>query len=126
MSLADYNPKHFSHDTHGDVVVIKVLQENLSEEQNLDEIGLELFAYAEQYDCLRLALDCTAVKYASSAAIGKLITLHRKLNRVDGALAVCGLQESFLEILRAARLYSYFAITDTAEAAVALLQGESE
>lgn len=126
MSLAEYKPEHFSHETRGDVVIVKVIQEKLSEEQNLEEIGQELFKYVDQYDSRLLALDCSLVKYASSSAIGKLITLHRKLNRIDGHLAICGLQQSFMEILQAARLYNYFKVSDTAEAAVAVLQGESE
>ncbi|MFK7822464.1 MAG: STAS domain-containing protein [Planctomycetaceae bacterium] len=126
MSLAEYKSDHFSHEIHGDITVVKVAQEKLSEEQNLEEFGEQLFAYVEQYDCNQIALDCSQVVYASSSAIGKLITLHRKLKRVEGSLVVCGLQTSFTEILQTARLHSYFTIVDTVADAVAMLSGETE
>ncbi len=126
MSLANYEPRHFSHEHVGDAVVISVLEERLSEEQNLEEFGTELFAYIDQYDCRTVVLNCAQVIYASSSAIGKLITLHRRVNRVEGRLAICSLQASFVEILQAARLYDYFQTATTAEEAVALLQGDPE
>ena len=126
MSLAKYEPDHFSHETHGAVTVVKVAQEKLSEEQNLEEFGEQLFTYVDQYECHQMVLDCSSVVYASSSAIGKLITLHRKLNRVEGSLVMCALQASFTEILEAARLHSYFRIAATTPAAVAILAGETE
>lgn len=125
MSLAEYSPDHFSHEITDDVVVVKISHEKLSEEQNLEEFGVQMFAYVDQFDCQKLALDCAAVKYASSSAIGKLITLHRKLNRTDGKLVICCLQESFTEILQAARLYNYFQVAESTEAAIAMLQEAS-
>lgn len=124
MSLDEYKPDHFSHEVAGDVTVVTVTAEKLSEEQNLEEFGVQLFTYVDQYECNKLALECSAVKYASSSAIGKLITLHRKLKRTEGRLVVCCLQEAFKEILEAARLYSYFETADTVDAAVALLGQE--
>lgn len=126
MSLADYNPTHFSHEQLDDAVVIRVLDDRLSEERNLEEFGTELFAYIDQYDCKTVVLNCEQVIYASSSAIGKLITLHRRVNRVEGKLAMCCMQDPFVEILQAARLYDYFQTAATAEEAVALLQGEAE
>jgi anti-sigma B factor antagonist len=126
VSLAKYEPDHFSHEVHGEVTVVKVAHEKLSEEQNLEEFGEQLFSYVDQYDCRQLALDCSAVVYASSSAIGKLITLHRKLNRIDGSLVMCALQASFSEILKAARLHSYFTIAGSAPDAIAVLAGETE
>ncbi len=124
MSLDEYKPDHFSHEVHDDVVVVQVAPEKLSEEQNLEEFGVQLFAYVDQYECGKLALDCASVKYASSSAIGKLITLHRKLKRTEGRLVICCLQDAFREILQAARLYTYFETTETTEAAVELLKQE--
>ena len=126
MSLAEYKPRHFSHTTVGPAIVIRVLDDRLSEEQNLEEFATELFAYIDQYDCRTVVLDCEQVVYASSSAIGKLITLHRRVNRVDGRLAMCSLQTSFVEILQAARLYDYFQTASSSEEAVALLQNDTE
>ena len=126
MSLDEYQPDHFSHEVRGEITIVKVAHPKLSEEQNLEEFGEQLFAYVDQYECLKFVLECSQVEYASSSAIGKLITLHRKLNRVEGQLVMCSLKPSMTDILQTARLYSYFTVAEDAESAVAMLNEETE
>lgn len=125
MSLADYNPDHFSHELRDDVVVVTIRLPRLSEDQNLHEFGQQLFAYSDQYNCSRIIVNCQEVTYASSAAIGKLITLHRKITRTKGRLVLCGLRPEFTEILTASRLLNYFETADDPDAALQAIQSES-
>jgi anti-anti-sigma factor len=57
----------------------------------------------------------------TSAALGKLISLHRNLHRREGRLVVCGVQGMVADVLQTARLTDYFTMATTADEAVALL-----
>ena len=59
---------------------------------------------------LRLVLDFTGVKYLSSAALGKLITLRRKVDQLGGRLKLCEIASETMDVFRIAKLDDYFDI----------------
>jgi anti-sigma B factor antagonist len=101
--------------------VVDVVVPQLTEEENIDQLGQEFFTLIGQYECRRLVVDLSKVEYASSAALGKLITLHRRLHRSDGQLVLCGITGALADILTTSRLMDYFQVTDNADQAVARL-----
>ena len=92
----------------------------LNDEENIEQLGQELFSLVEQYNRLKIALDMSNVDYLTSSVIGKLITLHRKLHRCQGKMALFGLTDGVGAILGTSKLLSYFTVADGKEAAVAL------
>ena len=121
MTLSEYQPAFLTIEQHGTVVVARLTRPQLSEEDNIDQMAHELVTLIDQYQCLQLALSLGTVEYITSAALGKLIHVHRKLHRLDGRLVMCDVQTSVAEILKTSRLDQYFHIADNCEQALGQL-----
>jgi anti-sigma B factor antagonist len=92
---------------------------HLTEEENIEQLGRELFALVEQYDCRKVVLDLAAVSYATSSVLGKMISLHRKLHRNEGRLVMCSVRDELRRVLQSSRLIDYFHVADDLESALA-------
>ena len=102
-------------------VVVTFVRAQLTDEDNIEQMGEALFALLDKDAKRRIILDLAPLDYVTSAVLGKFITLHRRLHRQGGALVLCGLQPNVRESLRASRLLEYFVTADTREAAHAVL-----
>lgn len=102
-------------------VVVTLTRHRLTEEENLDQFDHDIMVLLERFGIRHLAVDLTSITYLNSSAIGKFISLHRRMGRDDGQLVLCGLQPEVAEILTISHLMDYFRITQTAEQAVARL-----
>ena len=89
----------FSQADLGDVQVIKPAGD-LDRAESFDRLveSLELRSWTQ------LVLDFSDVHYISSAALGKLINLKKKVTAVRGAVRIRGLHPEMLEIFRITRL----------------------
>ncbi len=121
MALPDQSYSYFTLDEHGDVLVVHFKSRLLNDEENIEQLGQELFALVEQSNWLKLVLDLAKVDYLTSSVLGKLITLHRKLHRSQGKMVLIGLTEGVDAILRTSKLLTYFAVADSRDAAIAQL-----
>ncbi|MFM9963995.1 MAG: STAS domain-containing protein [Planctomycetaceae bacterium] len=118
MPLPD-QPTYLTLQEHGDVLVASFTMRMLNDEENIEQLGQELFSLVEQYNWLKLVLDLSNVEYVTSSVLGKLITLHRKLHRSQGKLILFGLTPGVDSILRTAKLLSYFCVAESRDAAIA-------
>lgn len=105
----------------GDVLVVGFTMRMLNDEENIEQLGQELFSLVEQYNWLKLVLDLSNVDYLTSSVLGKLITLHRKLHRIKGRLVLFGLSPGVDSILRTSKLLTYFSVAESCDAAIAQL-----
>ena len=121
MALPDQSNSYFALEEHGDVLVVHFKSRLLNDEENIEQLGQELFALVEQSNWLKLVLDLAKVDYLTSSVLGKLITLHRKLHRSQGKMVLIGLTEGVDAILRTSKLLTYFSIADSRDAAIAQL-----
>ncbi|MHC4877191.1 MAG: STAS domain-containing protein [Planctomycetota bacterium] len=126
MGLSDFKPRYITATAHGEAnaggfVVVTFNVSHINDEENIEELGHELFALADQFDYLRIILDLSAVEYVTSSVVGKMITLHRKLHRANGMLVICELTPGVEEVLNASRLLSYFNHAQVLEYAKRLL-----
>lgn len=124
-SLADFKPAFMTLEIRGPIVVAHITRQNLSEEENIEELGQEFSMLVEHFSCRLLAVDMQAVSLITSAALGKLISLHRNLHRREGRLVVCGVSGMVEDVLRTARLTDYFSMATTTDEAVALLENSA-
>jgi anti-sigma B factor antagonist len=99
-------------------VVVTVTRPRLCEEDNIEQFGVELNQLVDHFGYRWLAIDLHQVTLITSAAVGKLISLHRHLHRRDGQLALCGVTGFTLTVFESARLIDYFHVTTSAEDAV--------
>ena len=84
----------------------------------MEELGQSLFQLIDQYGYRQVALDLTQTSFVTSAVLGKLITLHRRLHRADGRLVLCGLQQPVETVMRRSNLLSYFQVVDSRDDAI--------
>lgn len=126
MSLGDFKSAFMALEEQGPVVIVHITRQNLSEEENIEELGQEFSTLVEHYGCRLLAVDMQAVNLITSAALGKLISLHRNLHRRDGRLVVCGVHGMVQDVLLTARLTDYFTMAKSTDAAVKILDGAAD
>ena len=81
----------------GDVTVVNFIDEKI-DEQNIQAIGEELFHLVDELGRRKILLDLDNVEYLSSAALGKFISLDKKLNSLGGHLVLCNIDPEIDEV----------------------------
>ena len=119
--LSEFKPAFMTLEERGPIIVAHIPRPSLSDEENIEELGQEFSRLIEHFGCRLLAVNMNVVNMVTSAALGKLISLHRNLHRREGRLVVCGVHGMVQDVLSTARLTDYFTMAPTAEDAVALL-----
>ena len=125
MTIKEFKPAFFSIQDRDSIVVATVTETSLTEEDNIEQFGVELNQTIESYGTYWLALDLQHVKYMSSSAIGKLIGLHRNLHRHQGRLVISGVTGTIQNILQTAKLIDYFHIVPGSDDAVERLSRDA-
>jgi anti-sigma B factor antagonist len=118
MAIAGFDSAYLNVTQQSAAFVARVTIPRLSEEENLEQFGQDLLRLIDQFDVKQLLLDLKAVEYMTSAAVGKLITLHRRMHRRAAKLVLCAVTGNVLEVLRTSRLLDYFQIARDHEAAL--------
>ena len=102
----------------GDVTVINFVDRKILDEQNIQVIGEQLFSLVDQDGRRKLLLNFGNVEYLSSAALGKLITLNKKLVAVGGRLILCNIDPQIYEVFEITKLDKFFKIMKEEQAAL--------
>ena len=103
----------------GDVTVAKFIDKKILDETNIQIIGNQLFGLVDEDDRDKIVLDFSNVEYLSSAALGKLITLDKKVKAAKGKLRLCSIRPDIYEVFAITKLNQLFAIDDDQEASLA-------
>ena len=93
-----------------DVAVVTFLDKRILDEPTIQAIAEQLFSLVEQEGKLKLLLNFNGVEYMSSAALGKLINLHKKLTALKGQLAMCSVIPQIFEVFAITKLDKIFKI----------------
>jgi anti-sigma B factor antagonist len=102
----------------GDVTVVRFTVKKILDEQNIQVIGEQLFGLVDELGRRKLVLDFGNVTYLSSAALGKLITLSKKLHAAGGKLILCNVAPQVYEVFRLGKLTKLLNIQQDLEAAL--------
>jgi anti-sigma B factor antagonist len=102
----------------GDVTVINFVDKKILDEQNIQIIGEQLFGLVDQEGRRKLLLNFGNVEYLSSAALGKLITLNKKLQGAGGRLILCNIDPQIYEVFEITKLDRFFNIQKEEQAAL--------
>lgn len=94
----------------GDVTVVKFVDKKILDEAGIQELGSELFSLVEHDNRRSIVLNFDNVDFLSSAALGKLITLDRKVKSAQGRLKMCGIRPEILEVFQITKLNKVFDI----------------
>ena len=105
--------RHLEVGTNGDVIVVCLGKHRILDELTVAKISDELLAVADRPDCHRILLDFGGVIRLSSALLGKLLTLRRKMECKGEKLRLCGLNSQLRSVFATTKLDRLFDITDT-------------
>ena len=103
----------------GDVTVAKFIDKKILDETNIQIIGNQLFGLVDEDQRGKIVLDFANVEYLSSAALGKLITLDKKVKAAKGKLRLCSIRPDIYEVFAITRLNQLFDIKNTEAEALA-------
>jgi anti-sigma B factor antagonist len=96
----------------GDVTVVRFRDRKIIDDINIQELGQELFRLIEQDHRQKLLLNFSSVDFLSSAALGKLITLDKKVKTHKGAMKLSNIRPEIFEVFAITKLNRLFDIQD--------------
>lgn len=96
----------------GDVSVVRFVDRKILDEANIQELGQELFQLIEEEERKNLLLNFSSVEFLSSAALGKLITLDKKVKARGGKLKLSNIRPEIYEVFAITKLNKLFDIKD--------------
>jgi len=103
----------------GKVTHVEFEDRKILDELCIQEIQEELTRLVEEQENQRLLLSFKNVEHLSSAALGMLITLKKKIESRGGKLKLSDINPQIYEIFKITRLNKIFDIQPTAEEAKA-------
>lgn len=108
--MADGLQQRISVSEKNNALIVQFRDAKILEDRTIQQLGTELIDLVQGRSAPRLVLDFTGVKYLSSAALGKLITLRRKVDQVGGKLKLCEIDSETMDVFKIAKLDDYFDI----------------
>ena len=106
----------------GDVTVVNFIDRKILDEQNIQKIGEDLFSLVDELGRKKILLNFGNVEYLSSAALGKFITLNKKVNASGGKLILCNIDANIYEVFEITKLNKLFNIQKEEQAALQAFQ----
>ena len=95
--MSDTRHRRLEVEDIGDVTVVNFIDEKI-DEQNIQAIGEQLFGLVDELGRRKILLNLGNVKDLSSAALGKFLSLHKKLNSLGGRLILCNIDPQIYEL----------------------------
>ncbi len=105
------------------ISVVEFADRKILEEISIQEIGEELDQLVDGQPGIKLLLNFRNVDHLSSAALGMLITLNKRVKERSGALKLSDINRQIFEVFKITRLNKVFDIHDTADQALNAFQG---
>jgi len=104
----------------GDVTVVHFRDQRIIDDLAIQETGQELVQLVEEEGGGRkkLLLNFSEVGFMSSAALGKLITLNKKMKAQGGTVRMCNIRPDIQEVFAITRLDRLFDIKKDEEEAL--------
>ena len=102
-------------ESHGKAKVVFFRESSILDESNIKALGEELFELADKYPKQIIVLSFNNVDYLSSAVLGKLMALNKKVKTNKGDLKMCDIKDSIMEVFKVSKIYKVFDIQNTLE-----------
>lgn len=90
--------------------IVTFTDEKILEEKDIQVLGESIMSVIEQSERLNLILDFCNVRFLSSAVLGLLIRVSKKVYERDGQLRLCNIDPKIHEIFKITRLNKIFDI----------------
>ncbi|MBI3271610.1 MAG: STAS domain-containing protein [Planctomycetes bacterium] len=90
--------------TVGDIVIATFMESRILDETTILHIMNELGSIAAEPYKLKLLVDFANVEYLSSAVLGKIVALHKKITAEKGQFKLCGIKPAILQVFQITKL----------------------
>jgi len=97
--------------------IITLADEKILEEKDIRSLQESIMSVIEQSERMNLILDFCNVRFLSSAVLGLLIRISKKIYERDGQLRLCNINPKIHEIFKITRLTKVFDIYQDTESA---------
>ena len=104
-------------------VIISFTDEKILEERDIKVLQDSIMSVVEQAERVNMILDFCNVQFLSSAALGLLIRISKKIYERDGQLRLCNIKPKIYEIFKITRLNQIFDIYEDRKGAIQSLSG---
>ena len=97
--------------------IVTFTDEKILEEKDIQALQESIMSVIEQAEQMNMILDFCNVRFLSSAVLGLLIRISKKIYERDGKLKLCGINPKIYEIFKITRLTKIFDIYEDVEGA---------
>ena len=104
-----------------DVAIVSFVTSRILDQSNVQQLGEEFDALVDQFHLGKIVLNFENVSYMSSAVMGKLVALLKKVKGSGGRLKLCNIEASIYEIFEIMRFDKMFEIAQSVDEAVGQL-----
>ncbi|MFQ5731710.1 MAG: anti-sigma factor antagonist [Planctomycetaceae bacterium] len=115
--MSDGGTRRIDIEEYGDATVVRFIDRRILDETNIQIIGIQLAGLVDEDGRRKIVIDFNDVEYLSSAALGKLITLDKKVRAAKGHLRLCSIRPEIYEVFKITKLDKVFNIFDDPEKA---------
>lgn len=103
--------------------ILTLTEEKILEENDIRSLQESIMSIIEQGGQMNLVLDFQNVRFLSSAVLGLLIRVSKKIYENDGQLRLCNINPKIYEVFKITRLTKVFDIYPDTESAMEGLCG---
>ena len=108
----------FNIQTIDGVTIAKFIDNRILDEATIQVIGEQMYRLVDDHGFRKVLLDFEAVEHLSSAALGKLINMKKKMDAAGGQLGMCSLRPELLKSFKVTNLTIVFDISASVEKAL--------
>lgn len=116
FSMAAIKP-NISVEYAGNATIIGFTDEKILEEKDINALQKSIMSVIEQAERINLILDFGNVRFLSSAVLGLLIRISKRIYERNGQLKLCNINPKIYEIFKITRLTKTFDIYNDIETA---------
>ena len=98
--------------------VVTFVDEKILEEMDIQALKESIMSVIEEGGKINLVLDFCNVRFLSSAVLGLLMRISKKVYEQEGQLKLCNISPRLYEIFKITRLNKIFDIYDNVEGAI--------
>lgn len=103
--------------------IVSFTDEKILEDKDINSLQESIMSVIEQAEQINLIIDFSHVKFLSSAVLGLLIRISKRIYEHDGHLRLCNIDPKIYEIFKITRLTKTFDISKDVGTAVKELSG---
>lgn len=114
--MAEIKPR-ISIEYSGNATIVTFIDEKILEEMDIQALQGSVMSVIEEAERVNLILDFCNVQFFSSAVLGLLMRISKKVYEQEGQLRLCNISARIYEIFKITRLNKIFDIYENVESA---------